>query len=264
MFSEHGFGGVDVVNDQENYQAWEVVDNTATTINFDLQVLGKRAANTEIVGYYKTGEVTTLTDILTQVGDTDGEAVVSITIPVASTTSFGFAVKSADQTWYSEKALNSDSIDHLAVYNPLSNTYLLAFEDLLNSGDSDYNDMVLKISNVNCGTSTSTSTPEDEEEGGGSGNGGPSGSSTTPVLDEDDDNGGSSGTRTNRNGRVAGDSISNTASPEPLVLGEQVSMVPEGAPGTGQGGTSSEPMFGILFALLSGLAFILTRRTVQL
>jgi hypothetical protein len=44
----------------------------------------------------------------------------------------------------------------------------------------------------------------------------------------------SSGTPT-----VAGDSIS-TPSPEPMVLGEQVTAVPYGAPGTGHGGTSTQ------------------------
>ena len=61
------------------------------------------------------------------------------------------------------------------------------------------------------------------------------------VIDDDDDRRGSysSGTRTNRNSRLApqvqgaSDSV-----PAPLVLGEQVSVVPVGAPNAGGGGAS--------------------------
>jgi len=54
--------------------------------------------------------------------------------------------------------------------------------------------------------------------------------------------GGGSGGRLGRSSgtpTVAGDSIS-TPSPEPMVLGEQVTAVPYGAPGTGHGGTSTQ------------------------
>lgn len=65
----------------------------------------------------------------------------------------------------------------------------------------------------------------------------------TVIEEEEEVPSSSSSSRGSRGKRavptVAGDSIS-VADPAPLVLGEQVSVVPYGAPGTGHGGTSSQ------------------------
>lgn len=159
MLNEHGFGAINVVNDQKSYQVWNVLNPEATSLTFNAKVLGKRAQNTQILGYYKAGTTTTFTNILTQATNTNGEEDVSVNIPPQFIDSFGFAIISNGKTWYSEKALNIDGKDHLAVYEPSPDTYLLAFEDLPNNGDSDYNDLVLKISDIVCHDDT-----EEEEE----------------------------------------------------------------------------------------------------
>jgi hypothetical protein len=70
----------------------------------------------------------------------------------------------------------------------------------------------------------------------------------TPVVTTS--GGGGGGVRLIRSTpTVAGDSIS-TPAPTPLVLGEQVSQVPFGAPGTGNGGTSSNMNVLSLFQIL--------------
>ena len=150
MLTDHGYTAINPVSDQFNYQVWNLADNTADSITFSMRVLGKRAGNTEVVGYYKAGNTLTFTSVLTQVDNTDGEATVSVTIPAAFANSFGFALQSADKTWFSEVSLNTDAKDHVAVYNPSTNKYLLAYEDFNNLGDSDYNDIVIEVSGVTC------------------------------------------------------------------------------------------------------------------
>ena len=158
MLTDHGYGAIDTTLDQMNYQVWNLTDTEADSVTFSLRVLGKRAGNNQIVGYYKAGDVLTFTSALTQTLDTDGEASVSVTIPAAFADSFGFALQSADKTWFSEIALNSDEEDHVAVYNPSSNVYLLGFEDFNNLGDGDYNDIVIEVTDVTCNTETDPET----------------------------------------------------------------------------------------------------------
>jgi len=52
--------------------------------------------------------------------------------------------------WYSHTSLNSDSVDHLAMFETASfnGGVILAWEDLNNGGDMDYNDMVIGVANV--------------------------------------------------------------------------------------------------------------------
>lgn len=221
MLADHGYAAVNVVADQKNYQVWNLIDNTASSVTFSMRVLGKRAANTQIVGYYKAGDTVTFTPVLTQALDTDGEAVVSVTVPATFANSFGFAVQSDGKTWFSEKGLNSDTFDHIAAFNPAVNTYLLAFEDFTNLGDSDYNDIVVEISGVTC------------QKGDGGGN---SGGNEEVIVNGG--GGGGSGSRTKRTptGQVLGASSS---TPTGLVLGDATSTLPVGAPNTGAGGAAT-------------------------
>jgi len=218
MLADHGYSAIDTTADQMNYQVWNLTDMTAESVTFSMRVLGKRAGNTQIVGYYKAGDTLTFTEVLTQTLDTDGETSVSVTIPATFANSFGFALKSADKTWFSEISLNSDDEDHVAVYNPSQNLYLLAFEDFENLGDGDYNDIVIEISGVSCQKDNGDGGDGDEE-----------------VTVKRGGNGG--GTRIKRApaGEVLGAS---TSTPPGIVLGEATSTLPVGAPNTGAGGAS--------------------------
>lgn len=153
MLAEHGYASIDIDTDQVNYQVWNLDDEDADSVTFSMRVLGKRAGNNQIVGYYKAGDTVTFTPILTQGIDTNGEDAVSVTIPALFADSFGFALQSDSKTWFSEKALNGGD-DHVAVFNPSANTYLLAFEDFEDLGDGDYNDIVVEIDGVSCNRDT--------------------------------------------------------------------------------------------------------------
>jgi len=52
--------------------------------------------------------------------------------------------------WYSHTSLNSDGVDHVGIFETLAfnGGVTLAWEDLNNGGDWDYNDMVVGVSNV--------------------------------------------------------------------------------------------------------------------
>jgi uncharacterized repeat protein (TIGR01451 family) len=226
MFALHDYGFIDVTADEKNYQVWDVVGSNVETVTFDVRILGKRATNTQVFGYYKAGDNTTFTSLLTQADDTDGESPISVTIPATFANSFGFAISSEGDTWYSEISLNSDGKDHVAVYQPTPNTYLLAFEDLYDLGDADFNDLVIEVSEVSC----TYHSPNGGDDG-----------TTGTVGGSVRSSGGGSATRIDRTPEpaVAGDSDSlPTPQPTPMVLGEQVTAVPYGAPATGHGGTS--------------------------
>ncbi len=224
MMAEHGHT-VDPVADQRNYQVWNVVNPGTESVTFNLRVLGKRAGNTQILGYYRAGDGLTFTAVLTQVADTDGEVAIPVTIPAAFASSFGFAIQSGEYTWYSETALNSDGLDHVAVFNPAPDTFVLAFEDTPGLGDRDYNDLVIEINGISCAVPETS--PDPIRPTGGSR---------------------STGTRIDRGGAlttppaelVLGETttVETSDTPEGMVLGEQVSVVPVGAPDTGRGGTS--------------------------
>lgn len=70
---------------------------------------------------------------------------------------FGYYLKSPLGTFYSDDALNSDELAHILIYNDkkFSNEWWLGIEDLYRGGDRDYEDMIVKISEV-----TPVSVPE--------------------------------------------------------------------------------------------------------
>ncbi|MBE0595958.1 MAG: DUF4114 domain-containing protein [Desulfuromonadales bacterium] len=60
--------------------------------------------------------------------------------------SFGFYLKSPDGWFYSDSSLNRDNkTDHMLAYLGNEGEFFLAFEDLRNGGDFDYDDLVIAI-----------------------------------------------------------------------------------------------------------------------
>lgn len=66
--------------------------------------------------------------------------------------SFGFYLNNGSETFYSEKALNSDGLDHMLAFYVehllLGPDYIVSFEDLSGLGDQDFDDMVVGVHDV--------------------------------------------------------------------------------------------------------------------
>lgn len=57
---------------------------------------------------------------------------------------FGFCLESPDGRFYTETLRNADGKDHALIFNnPQASGYIIAWEDLWNLGDADYQDAVL-------------------------------------------------------------------------------------------------------------------------
>lgn len=72
-----------------------------------------------------------------------------------STSAFGFYLQTvANGTFYSETGRNADGIDHMYAYGPLTGNlnyegqYILAWEDLFNGQDRDYQDFVASLIDI--------------------------------------------------------------------------------------------------------------------
>ncbi len=142
---------LDVEEDQMNYQVWDLGTPSTATVTLSVRVLAKNAGNVQTFGYYEAGDTSSFVPVFvippTLVGDT-----FPVSVPASVANSMGFAIQTAGtqpNTWYSEKDLNTGDKDNVAAYNPEANKYVLAFEDL-QSGDNDYNDLVVEISGVMC------------------------------------------------------------------------------------------------------------------
>lgn len=154
---------VDVEEDQYSYEVWNFASEDTDSVTFNVTVLAKEAGNTQEFGYYKAGDSSTFVSLFT-IPPTGEDTVVPVTVPASFANSIAFAIKTSNgeetNMWHSESALNDadDDHNHVAVYNPYENSYILAFEDIAiqDSSDEDYNDLVVKIDRVLC--------HEDEEE----------------------------------------------------------------------------------------------------
>ncbi len=132
---------INTVNDETNVQVWNVPALTAS-VTFTASKIASLAGNTNTLGYYVNGDINTFVSVTY-----DTPTVVN----TAGVTSIGFALRSVSGSGTSdfatEKSLNPGGDDHAVVYNPTSNNYVIAFEDIspLGSSDKDYNDLVVKV-----------------------------------------------------------------------------------------------------------------------
>ncbi len=154
------YSGLNKITSETGIQSWAL--NGAGTVTFSVKLLGASAGNTNDFGYYFNGDTSTFVSMMTVPGNTNpaGTTVGPIVVDTTGKTSIAFAIKSGDTTWASQYGLNTDTKDHVAVYNPSTNVYAMAFEDLSGLGDADYNDLVAELTVVGC-TEGTTCTPDD-------------------------------------------------------------------------------------------------------
>jgi hypothetical protein len=69
-----------------------------------------------------------------------------------SSSAFGFYLGTTNGTFYSDTTRNTDGVDHMYSYGPLGGNfpgeYVLAWEDLLNGQDRDYQDFVATVQDI--------------------------------------------------------------------------------------------------------------------
>jgi hypothetical protein len=129
----------------------------AVSIN-DTLLLGDTAAGFEV------GSATTVTFDLdagtanTSIFNSNTEVWESFSANIGKTFGFYLANSSTGKTFYTHNYLNTDNFDHAIIYDTRSITggnsalvnssVVVAFEDLMNGGDQDYNDFVFGVSDV--------------------------------------------------------------------------------------------------------------------
>jgi len=160
---------------------WQIGGQGQSAATLVIEIAGYAPSN--IFGIYDAANPANLVPIFTGGAtagaratvtiETDGSVWVVQTYPVVGggdTTVdfagnlFGFYLNTPNGTFYSDTLLNTDNFDHLRAYQGKgidtiqvgtssaglwqTDTYALAWEDLLNGGDQDYQDMVLMVESL--------------------------------------------------------------------------------------------------------------------
>ncbi|MGB5108033.1 MAG: FlgD immunoglobulin-like domain containing protein [Candidatus Zixiibacteriota bacterium] len=116
--------------------------NLATIV---IEVAGSAASARS--GWYRSTIPGTLNTIFNP-SDGAGD---SVSFSVTGGDSIGFWMKprlapDTNQVWYTQNYLNSDSFDHAKVFRTgMPHEFIVAFEDLPDGGDMDWNDLVFKV-----------------------------------------------------------------------------------------------------------------------
>ena len=138
----------------ESLQNW--LDDNGYTIDVTTDELGKETFDSGIylvtimdgehgyinpTGWYTAGDAGDTHDIFpVPISDGDKEHMDS------GVADFGFYIDSDDGMFYTENALNGDGFDHAWVFeNTKGPGYIVAFEDLWNGGDEDYEDRIIEV-----------------------------------------------------------------------------------------------------------------------
>ncbi|MBU0982467.1 MAG: DUF4114 domain-containing protein, partial [candidate division Zixibacteria bacterium] len=134
---------IDVANDELGLETFCGLPglNAATMV---IEVAG--SAVYAVSGYYAAGDTSVFYQLF---GPTDGPGD-SVQFSIGLGDSIAFYMKpnlpGDENTWLSETSLNWDNYDHAWVFaTSVPHEYLIAFEDLPNGGDADYNDLVIRI-----------------------------------------------------------------------------------------------------------------------
>ncbi len=152
--NSYGPGAIDAEDDETGYQALNVPVGTAT-VTFTATFLAAIADYTNSFGYYTNGDINTFVPVT---------YASSTTVDTTGVTKIGFALKSINHQavtnyFATELSENPGNNDHAVVFNPSTNTYVIAFEDInpLENGDKDYNDLVVEVVIDGC-----TEVPDEE------------------------------------------------------------------------------------------------------
>lgn len=138
---------IDVANDETGEEVFcgHPGLNMATMV---IEVAGSAVYATS--GYYAAHDTSIFYQLF---GPSDGPGD-SVTFNMGSIDSVGFYMKpnlpNNTHTWLSENSLNYDAFNHMKAFpTGVPHQYIMAFEDLPNGGDMDWNDLVIKVTFFN-------------------------------------------------------------------------------------------------------------------
>lgn len=137
--------------DQKNTQEWTA---TAQTVYFTVENLeDDLAGNRHIFGYLVNGgafqpvfrDGSTVVPAYPGANQLAEDASTTFSVPGVNNIVFAIYDVPSGKVYATKKSLNDDATDHAIVYNPNDNEYVIAFEDLPNGGDDDYNDLFVSL-----------------------------------------------------------------------------------------------------------------------
>ena len=175
--------GLDMTTSQKNYDYLHLTPQASS--NIEVQYLDN-GGGPIVFGYYTKDNPNTFVPIFKN-ADYDANALANgyqtnfqnvpliqkgdkISVNISGISDVSFAIKSSHissggaplRTFYTQQYLNDDGFAHSVVYETpdtnYSKSYLVAFEDMYNLGDHDYNDIFVRVNVPTCG-SVHTNTP---------------------------------------------------------------------------------------------------------
>jgi hypothetical protein len=169
--NEYGTSTIDAITDETGKVAWNIPLGT-NSVTVDVKLIKAISANNQAFGYYFDGDLSTFTPIFkNKVAHSasttllaEGSSVSSVVINTTGKNRIGFAIDTEGSNpakYGTERIVNPSNEDHAVVYNPVSNKYVIGFEDLpfAPSGvsDKDYQDVVVELKVLSCSEAESCS-----------------------------------------------------------------------------------------------------------
>ena len=161
VLDDNGFS-INATEDQEQYQIW-LTDNQKDTVTLEIEFVKGIAQNKNVFGYYTDSDLNNFVALFKAKNHSsypgapllnEGDKI-TVDIPISDVSKLGFAIDSqtpdgSSLKFATENSLNSDSKDHVVVFDSC-NEYVVAFEDLLVSqSDMDYQDVVVVVRVLSC------------------------------------------------------------------------------------------------------------------
>jgi len=163
VLNNNGYA-INTTSDDTGIMEWPVPAGTIS-VDFVSKYINNISGKHQAFGYYTNGNIGSFVPLWKSSAAHSALAPVLasstpfvFSIPTAGVTSIGFAIDSQNGSTHNlfatNPSLNTLNEDHVVVFNPSTNKYVLGFEDLLftpvGNSDKDYQDVVVEINVTGC------------------------------------------------------------------------------------------------------------------
>jgi hypothetical protein len=133
---------IDVANDELGWEAFCAAPGSQVAMILEQVAASATSASS---GWYDAADSAAKYELFAP-GDSAGDSTVFI---IENADSIGFYMTpnlTGYESWYTQNMYNNDGFDHALIF-PTSNAheYIIAFEDLKDGGDADYNDLIFRV-----------------------------------------------------------------------------------------------------------------------